>query len=90
MCSAEFVRHFFLHPRLAGFKQEDIIPSQLHASLGAALMALNFIRGSVNGLQDRPSAGAQRASPLTEVLSRPVPVSLLFHFQEPRAVGKKR
>lgn len=89
MCSAEFVRHFFLHPRLAGFKQEGIIPSQLHASLGAALMALNFIRGSVNGLQDRPSAGAQRAS-LTEVLSRPFPVSLLFHFQEPRAIGKKR
>lgn len=60
MSSAEFVCKALPHPlHLAGFEQEGIIPFQFHASLGAALMALNLNRGPINGLQDRPSAGAQ-------------------------------
>lgn len=45
--------------------------------------------GPVEAPRARPPAGAQRAFPRPEVLISPFPVSLLFHFQEPVAVGKK-
>lgn len=37
----------------------------------------------------RPPAGAQRAFLVPQVFISPFPISLLFHFQEPMAVGKK-
>lgn len=52
-------------------------------------MSWNRKWAPVKAPRARPPVGAQPAFPLPQVLISPFPISLLFHFQEPMAVGKK-